>query len=94
MSALAANFTSHADAPRISFVSCGAGYASRVFNGLAHRGDCRRRLSAIVAWSESVAVTRFTNAIIPAICFAFDASVLCHIAIVPQLPDLENSYAV
>lgn len=91
MCSFLANLAGYADTPGIGLQSSCARYASGILDGSPQGGYGWRGLTALAARSESGAVARITNAIVSAIHLALDAPILCHIAIIPQLPDLEKS---
>jgi hypothetical protein len=89
--ALAAYLALYADAPSVCLGASGAGNAGCVFDGLAQSRNRRGWLAAFSTRSKGGAVAIITNAVVSAVYSALDASVLCHIAIIPQLPDLEKN---
>lgn len=89
--ALAAYLAFYADAPSICLGASGAGNAGCVFDRLAQGRNRRGWLAALSTRSKGGAVAIITNAVVSAVYSALDASVLCHTAIIPQLPDLEKS---
>lgn len=89
--ALSARFASYTDASGICFQPGGARYTSRILDRLPQRGNGRRWFATLAAWSKGITVARITDTIVSAVRSAFDALVFCHIAIIPQLPNLEKS---
>lgn len=90
MGTLAAYLARHADAPSACIGASSAGDTGRILDRLAQCRNRRGHLAALGAWRKSGTITRIANAIVSAIYFALDASVFCHTAIIPQLPDLEK----
>lgn len=88
--ALSAHFAGYADASGIRLQSGGARNTSRILDRLPQRGNSWRWFTALAAWSKSGMVARITDTIVSAVRPAFDAPVLCHASIIPQLPDLEK----
>jgi len=89
--ALAAYLAGYTNTPSVCLGASGAGNAGCVFDGLAQGRNRRGWLAALSTRSKGGAVAIITNAVVPAVCSALDTSVLCHIAIIPQLPDLEKN---
>lgn len=88
--AFAADLAGNADTARFCLEAGSARHASGVFDWLAQGCDRRGWLAALSARNKGGAVAIATNAVVSAVYFAFDAFVLCHTAIIPQLPDLEK----
>lgn len=88
--AFSAYFAGYADASGIRFQSGGARNTSRILDRLPQRGDGWRWIAALTARSKSGMVARITDTIVSAVYPAVDAPVLCHAAIIPQLPSLEK----
>lgn len=88
---LSAHLAGYSDASGIGLQPNCARHASGILDGLPQSGYGWGRFAAFATRSKSGAVARITNAIVSAIHFALDAPILCHIAIIPQLPDLEKS---
>lgn len=91
MRSFLAHFARYSNAPGISLQSGRARHAGGILDGLPQNGYGLKRFTALAARNKSGAVARITNAIVSAIHLALDAPILCHIAIIPQLPDLEKS---
>ena len=87
---LLADFTSLANAARIGFVAGSTGYTSRVFSRLPHDGYRWSKRTTIGTRLQIGIVARLANAIFAAICLTENTKVLCHIAIIPQLPNLRG----
>jgi len=88
--ALSAHLAGYTDTPCICLQSSSTRYAGGIFDGLTVDVQCRHWLTALTARRKSGTIARFAKSIFPAVCFALDASVLCHVAIIPQLPNLEK----
>ena len=90
MRSLSAYLAGDADAPRVRFQASSTRYAGGIFDGLTVDVQCRHWFTTLAARRKSGTIARFAKSIFPAVCFALDTSVLCHVAIIPQLPDLEK----
>lgn len=76
----------------ISFIASGAGNAGCVFSWLARHGDRRGEFTATGTRLHVGIVARLADAILSTVGITDDTSVLCHIAIIPHLPDLKVKY--
>ena len=90
MRSLSAYLASYTDTACICFQSSSTRYAGGIFDGLTVDVQCRHWFTTLAARRKSGTIARFAKSIFPAVCFALDTSVLCHVAIIPQLPDLEK----
>lgn len=88
---ITAHLARNADASCICFRARGAGNASSIFDWFPQGGNCRSWLAALATLGKGSAIAFVTDAIVSAVSPAFDTPVLCHAAIIPQLPDLEKS---
>jgi len=88
--ALSAHLTGYTDASGVCLQSSRARYTSGIFDGLAQGGYGWRKFTALTTRREGGAIARVTNAIVSTVHFTLDAPVLCHVSIIPQLPDLEK----
>jgi len=87
---LSAHLAGYADASGIRLQSGGARDTSRILDRLPQRGNGWRWFTALTAWSKGGMVARIADTIVSAVRPAFDAPVLCHASIIPQLPNLEK----
>lgn len=86
-----AHLAGYADASGIGLQSSCARHTSGILDGLPQSGYGWGRFAAFATRNKSGSVARITNAIVSAIHLTLDAPILCHTAIIPQLPDLEKS---
>lgn len=85
-----AHLAGYAYTPSVGFQASGARNTCGIFDGLTQCGYCCHLLTAFAARYKCGTVARIANTVVSAIHSTLDAPVLCHAAIIPQLPDLER----
>lgn len=90
LATLVAYLTGLSDAARIGFISGGTSDAGSIFGGISRNGYRRGWNAANGARLQVGIVARLAYAIFAAVRLADDTPVLCHVAIISQLPNLRG----